>query len=280
LRIGEVARRTGLTPGVLRVWERRYGVLRPARTQGGFRLYSEDDVARVRRMRELVDSGVGTAEAARVVAAAAGPAAAGTPDLATAREKLLAAIAAFDEPAAHAVLDRLLEERPVEAVMRDVVLPVLAEVGEAWDHGQLSVAQEHFGSNLLRGRLVAYGRGWWRGVGPRALLACPPGELHDLGLIVFGVALNRLGWRIAYLGADTPVDTLASAASAVDPAQIVLAHTWPGEALRARGLRGLARRFPLALGGAAVDAATAARLGGRYLEGDPVTAAEELARSS
>jgi MerR family transcriptional regulator, light-induced transcriptional regulator len=276
LRIGEVARRTCSTPEVLRVWERRYGVLRPARTAGGFRLYSEDDVARVLRMRELLDQGVGTAEAARAVLEAD----VGRPDSASGRDDLLAAIVAFDEPTAQAVLDRLLDERTVESVLRDVVLPVLAEIGHGWEHGTYSVAQEHFGSNLLRGRIVAIGRGWSQGVGPRALLACPPGELHDLGLVVFGVALNRLGWRIAYLGTDTPLETLAGAATAVDPAAIVLAHTWRGEALAARGLREVAKRFPVFVGGAAVDAATAARVGARRLEGDPVTAAGELARSS
>jgi MerR family transcriptional regulator, light-induced transcriptional regulator len=280
LRIGEVARRTGLTPEVLRVWERRYGVLQPARTSGGFRLYSQDDVARVLRMRELLDQGVGTAEAARAVVAAGVQTSEGATDLASARGELVAAIAAFDEPTAHAVLDRLLEEHTVESVMRDAVLPVLAEVGDGWERGTFSVAQEHFGANLLRGRIAAYARGWSRGVGPRALLACPPGELHDVGLVVFGVALNRLGWRVAYLGADTPFETLASAARAVDPAAIVLAHTWQDEALQVRGLRKVAKQFPVFVGGAAIDAATAARVGARHLDGDPVTAAEELAHAS
>jgi methanogenic corrinoid protein MtbC1 len=127
---------------------------------------------------------------------------------------------------------------------------------------------------------MAYGRGWSRGVGPRALLACPPGEQHDLGLLAFGVALNRLGWRVAYLGADTPFETLASAARAVDPAAIVLAHTWQDEALQVRGLRKVAKQFPVFVGGAAIDAAAAARVGARHLAGDPVTAAEELAHAS
>jgi DNA-binding transcriptional MerR regulator len=165
LRIGEVARRTGSTPEVLRVWERRYGVLRPARTSGGFRLYSEDDVARVLRMRELLDRCVGTADAARAVVAASVQTSEGTTDLASARGELVAAIVAFDEPSAQAVLDRLLDERTVESVMREVVLPVLADVGNGWERGTVSVAQEHFGANLFRGRL------WRTGAGGRAASA-------------------------------------------------------------------------------------------------------------
>jgi MerR family transcriptional regulator, light-induced transcriptional regulator len=280
LRIGEVARRTGLTPEVLRVWERRYGVVRPGRTPGGFRLYSEDDVTRVRRMRALLDQGVGTAEAAQVVARTEVGAPQATADLGAARDELVAAFVAFDEPAADALLDRLLAERTVEAVIRDVMLPVLAAVGDGWERGTISVAQEHFGANLLRGRLASYGRGWYRAVGPRALLACPPGERHDVGLIAFGVALNRLGWRIAFLGADTPFETLASAAKAVDPAAIVIARTWQGEELDIESLRRLAKRFPVAVGGSGAHAATAARAGARLLDGDPVEAAEQLAHSA
>jgi methanogenic corrinoid protein MtbC1 len=230
-------------------------------------------------MRELLDNGVGTAEAARVVAATASEAPQ-TADLEAIRGGLLAAIVAFDEPGADALLDRLLDERTVESVMRDVMLPVLAALGDGWEGGTISVAQEHFGANLLRGRLASYGRGWYRGVGPRALLACPPGERHDLGLIAFGVALNRLGWRIAFLGADTPFETLASAAKAVDPAAIVIARTWQGETLDVRALRQLAKRFPVVVGGAGADATTAARAGVRRVDGDPVEAAEQVAHSA
>jgi DNA-binding transcriptional MerR regulator len=276
--IGEVARRTGLTPEVLRIWERRYGVLQPRRSSGGFRLYTEEDIARVERMRELLDRGVSASEAARVVAAP--PAAAsGQKEVTESHAALLAAIVAFDEPAVHTLLDRFLEERTVESMLRELALPVLADLGTGWERGELSVAQEHFGSNVLRSRLLALARGWSRGAGPRALLACPPGELHDLGLISFGVALNRLGWRITFLGADTPLDTLASAAAAVSPAAIVLARTSQHDGVDAGGLRALGERFPVAIGGAGMDAETAASAGVTYLDADPVTAAEILAHS-
>jgi MerR family transcriptional regulator, light-induced transcriptional regulator len=84
-------------------------------------------------------------------------------------------------------------------------------VGERWQDGRLSVAQEHFATNLIRGRLLGLARGWGAGSGHRAVLACVPGELHDIGLIVFGLCLRERGWRITYLGADTPPLSVAAA---------------------------------------------------------------------
>ena len=115
------------------------------------------------------------------------------------------------------VVDELLAATTVDVFLRDVVLPYLHELGDRWQRGEASVAQEHFASNVLRGRLLGLGRDWGRGIGPRALLACLPGEQHDLGLIAFGLALRSRGWRITYLGADTPLETLESAAEALEP---------------------------------------------------------------
>ena len=154
----------------------------------------------------------------------------------------------FAEGRANAVLDRLLASLSVDAVLRDVVLPYLHDLGEAWSRGEVSVAQEHFASNVLRGRLLGLGRGWGEGSGPHALLACPPREQHDLGLIAFGLALRNRGWRITYLGQDTPVSTLVEEARELEPDRVVVA------ASDARAARRRARRSREAgAGGAALD---------------------------
>lgn len=283
LRIGEVARRSGVSAELLRVWERRYGVLAPERSSGGFRLYSDEDVERVATMRRLVDEGIAAAEAARIIRTSPAPAAVAVAVAepshapAAARGALAAAITGFDETAAHETFDRLVADVTPETALRDVVLPVLHELGALWERGELSVAQEHFGSNLLRGRLLGLARGWARGMGPAALLACPPGEQHDLGLIVFGVALHRLGWRIAFLGADTPLETLGSAAAAVRPGVVVVGATLRNEPLEAAPLADLARRYTVYLGGAATTEELAASVGARHLAADPVSAAETVA---
>ena len=228
LRIGELSRRLGVSDHVLRAWESRYGLLQPVRSAGGFRLYSEADALRVRRMQAHLADGLSAAEAARAVLgqdSRADGRAGGTDRVPTTESELSGALRqaldAFDEPAAQAILDRLLSDLSLTAVLRDVVLPYLTELGERWERGTASVAQEHFATNVIRGRLAGLARGWGNGHGPRAVLACPPGELHDLALMVFGIVLHRSGWRIDYLGMDTPLAELTRTVDARHPALVV-----------------------------------------------------------
>jgi MerR family transcriptional regulator, light-induced transcriptional regulator len=284
LRIGELSRRLGVSDHVLRAWERRYGLLRPMRSPGGFRLYSEGDERRVRRMQAHLARGLSAAEAARATIGE-DQASATSQDQAVERGgaqfdvpgALAGAMEEMDEPAAQAVLDRLLADFTVEAVLRDVVLPYLRAVGERWERGEAIVAQEHFASNLLRGRLANLARGWGNGRGPKALLACPPGEEHDLPLLAFGIVLHRNGWRISYLGANTPIEDLTRTAAELQPDLVVLAAV---TAERFNGMDGhlsrLARMAPLALAGAGATRAFTQAVGGHLLDEDPVTAAEQI----
>ncbi len=285
LRIGELSRRVGVSDHVLRAWESRYGLLRPVRSAGGFRLYSEADESRVRSMQAYLADGLSAAQAARsALAAGAGPdpvrpaqpqrAGSAVSDR---RAALRQALDAFDEPAAQAVLDRLFADLSEPAALRDVVLPYLADLGERWQRGTVSIALEHFGSNVIRGRLGGLARGWGSGHGPRALLACPPGELHDLALMAFGIVLSRNGWRIEYLGTSTPLEELDQAIDALHPDLIVIAATLPDTlGSLSHGLATLAQRAPLALAGAGVTPEIAAAAGALLLPGDPVTEAENI----
>jgi methanogenic corrinoid protein MtbC1 len=267
-----------VTPDVLRAWERRYRLLQPERSEGGYRLYTPADVRRVHSMVEHVEAGVPAGEAARLVLAGDEPAQTAGPWLPAASEELRGALDSFDEGRAQAALDRLIAGLTFDVVARDVILPLLRQLGERWERGDASVAQEHFASMVLRGRLLALARGWDRGFGPRALLACAPAERHELGLIVFGLALREQGWRITYLGADSPIDTLADAAHELDPVVVVLVALTPErlEPLR-NGLAALARRSRLLLGGAGASEELAAAVGAELLTGDPVEAAAALA---
>src|SRR5918996_385185 len=136
LRIGELSRRSGYSADVIRAWERRYDLLRPSRTQGGYRLYSADDISRLRLMRDSLER--------------------------------------FDDGPADRTLERLLGVFAPGAVLRDVVLPYLREVGERWACGEATVAQEHFASNFLEGWMHTMARGWNRSGPYRAVLACVP----------------------------------------------------------------------------------------------------------
>jgi MerR family transcriptional regulator, light-induced transcriptional regulator len=281
LRIGELSRRSGVSPELLRAWERRYGLLRPTRSEGGFRLYSEQDERRVWAMRANLDRGLSAAEAARLALAEPGPEAVasadGAPAIVRGATELRDALDALDETAGHAALDRMLAELSVPAVLDAVVLPYLRELGERWERGEVSVGHEHFASNLLRGRLLGLARGWDGGAGPRALLACPPGELHDLALIAFGLALRARGWRITYLGADTPLSTVAELAGSLRPDAVVLAATAVERfAADQAGLRSLAAVAPVWLAGPGATAPVAEAAGARLLDDEPLEAADRV----
>jgi MerR family transcriptional regulator, light-induced transcriptional regulator len=254
LRIGELGRRTGVSPELLRAWERRYGLLKPARTPSGLRLYSPADVDRVRVMQAHLARGLAAAEAAALASGGAPGEQTPVPVLAAqpTRAGLEAALAAFDEPGAQAILDRLLANATVETALAQVILPYLRELGDRWARGEATIAQEHFASGVLRGRLVALARGWGLGIGPLALLACLPGEQHELGLICFGLLLRSRGWRVVYLGADAPLDTVQDAAGQLEPTLVVLSAVSEDRVRPlADDLRELAGRHRVAIGGVA-----------------------------
>ena len=283
LRIGELSRRVGVSEHVLRAWESRYGLLTPARSDGGYRLYSEDDEHRVRRMQAYLADGLAAAQAASAAIAEGQPGSAVVPseaDLVDAASTLARTLDEMDEPGAQTVLDRLLTDFTVETVLRDVVMTYLHELGARWEDGSVSVAQEHFASHVIRGRLTGLARGWGNGNGPQVLLACPPDELHDLGLLAFGIVLSRRGWRVRYLGANTPMQDTIAVASATRPSLVVLAAT-TGERFAdvAPQLFELASIAPLALAGAGATGELAERIGARVLRGNPVTTAEHLTAS-
>jgi DNA-binding transcriptional MerR regulator len=283
LRIGALSRRVGVSPELLRAWEQRYGLLQPSRSAGGFRLYSTADEARVQSMQRHLGAGLSAAEAARLALAETvvveaerrdGPA-----RLAQWSTDLRAALDRFDEPAAHAALDRLLAAFRVQTVLRDVVIPYLSELGRRWERGEASVAQEHFASNLLRGRLLGLARGWAEATGPRAVLACAPGEFHDLPLISFGLALAARGWSITYLGPDTPIATIKEALGGREHPLVVISAITPERFLAVQDeLTELAGDLRLALAGAGATKKLASATGAALLlDEDPVTAAERVA---
>jgi MerR family transcriptional regulator, light-induced transcriptional regulator len=233
-------------------------------------------------MRALIGSGTSAAEAARLVLAGAGPPrASGAADGVAAGDlgrRLREALEGFDEGAANSILDEAISALSIEAVATRVVLPALEQVGDRWQRGEASVGQEHFATNVIRGRLAGLARNWGVGTGPLAILACPPGELHDIGLLVFGLVLRGRGWRIAYLGADTPIETVADAAERLRPRAVVLAALTEEPLRLAEGeIARLSGQTGVWLGGAGAGKALVSGAEAALLEGDPVAAAAQLA---
>jgi methanogenic corrinoid protein MtbC1 len=293
VQIGDLARRVGVRVDTLRAWERRYGLLHPNRSAGGFRLYSRGDESIVRSMLAEVDRGYPPSQAAKLALAKAGTRDGRPPDeaatvattdhssrLESLRTQLSEALRRYDGARAQELFDLVLAEFTLNAVLRDVVLRCLSDIGDAWARGDMTVAEEHFASQLIRERLLALARDWDRGRGPRAVLACPSGERHDIGLICFGIVLSRNGWRITFLGSDTPIDALSAAVFALEPDLVVLAATLEERFISMTSpLRALASDHEVLLAGSGATLRVARATGTSVLDVGPVEAALQIATS-
>jgi MerR family transcriptional regulator, light-induced transcriptional regulator len=276
LNIAALSRRTGVAPDTLRKWEQRYGVLRPIRTPGGQRRYSELDVQRVEWLRDRIREGWRIGEAARVIDEATSVALDEPREL---RDMLIAAIEENDPPTVSATLDQAFAVLPLEQALARVVAPALRWTGDAWHRGELSVAQEHAVTAKVRahlGRLISEGRGGVRG---SAVLACAPGEHHDIGLLMLAVMLRADGWRVEYLGADTPVDAAVAFAERTGAGMLCLSASRPEsvDVLRA-ALPSVehAGSTVIVVGGAAMTPEIAGELEATYADARLDVAVEQL----
>lgn len=289
---GEVESRTTIPIATLRQWERRYGLPSPGRAASGYRLYSRDDLACVEFMRARVAEGVPPSRAAELyrlsnAAGSTGQSGRSAPDLGLVDgagglvERLVAALADGDHDDAAVVLADSHAALAVEDVLTRVVGPAMVEIGERWHRGEITVAHEHRATGLILGRLHALLDllGLARR-GPVAVVACAPGERHELGALMLAVLLRRAGVRAHYLGADTPIEDLARFAREVraDAVLVSAGSIETVELLRqdAGRLRESARLLVLGGRGFLERPALARELGGEYLGGDAAAAVDGL----
>jgi DNA-binding transcriptional MerR regulator len=243
--IGVVARMTDIPVATLRIWERRYGFPSSARTGGGHRLYSEQEILRLRWIKARIDEGMQTGRAIRALqhleqenrlsaalpaAPASRPAQRPAPapypvdtSLASYRRQLTEALLGPDTQQADRLLGEALALYPLESLILDMIQPALADLGEAWRDGTINVAVEHLASNFLRHRLLM-----WMATGPQprsaapVILACAPEEFHEGSLLMLGVLLRRQGWPVTYLGQALPLPDLAAFVKEAQPSVVVL----------------------------------------------------------
>jgi len=234
--IGIVTRLTGIPASTLHAWERRYGFPAASRTRGGHRLYSEQDIVRLRWVKMQIEAGM---SASRAIAAVRllekqgqlfptsfpqkEPQTTAPPSMVLFQERLLESLKNHDLALADQITGEMLAFLSPEEITLDVIVPVLVQIGEAWERGQISIATEHFASNYLRHRLLM-----WMVTGPPPrpvkplVLACAPGEWHEGSLLILGVLLRRKGWPVAYLGQNVPFEDLADFVREIQPSVIVL----------------------------------------------------------
>ena len=273
LNIAALAKRAGVAADTLRKWEQRYEILSPDRTTGGQRRYSEVDVARVEWLVARLSEGYRIGEAASLLGRTAGETSR-TPQ--EHRDALFAAAVAADPEAVARLLDQVFALHPLVETLTSVIEPLLRRIGDEWQAGNFTVAQEHLASEAVRARierLLSDARGGPRGL---AVLACPPGERHDCGLLMLAVMLRADGWQVAYLGADTPLQDAFELAERLDARALCLSVTMP-EALET--LKPALRpqdRLEVVVGGAAATAKALESTGARYVNSHLSSAVQEL----
>lgn len=220
-RIAAAARLTGVPDHTLRVWERRYGALASHRTEAGYRLFTNDDLERVRLLKTLLDEGhaigdiakLPTKELVRLRRAASVNAPVGVVVSAEAKKRFLAAVDAFDVAEAARVLAAARAALSPFDLVEEIVAPLLGDLGKRWeDRPNDSVAQEHAATVVLRDELMTLLATAPRGDRARVIVATPSGELHEFGGLIAAVVAAHAGARVLYLGPNLPAADLANAA--------------------------------------------------------------------
>lgn len=262
-RIQVAAELSGIPAATLRAWERRYGVPVPRRTASAYRLYTAEDVEQLRRMRDLVEDGVSPAEAARVVIGSPAPVSdehAPVDGLELARARILAATQRWDASAIDSELTRISMLLDAQTAYEHVVSPLLVEVGERWERGEMSIAQEHLLSERLELAVRASLRALERTDGPTVLLACVDLEQHVLGLLGATLRFAQSGARTVVLGAMTPAEALGQAVRSMAPRLVGLSISMQPPSPRAlfRAYAKACATTPWVVGGAAAESQRAA----------------------
>jgi methanogenic corrinoid protein MtbC1 len=238
-----VVRETGIKPDTLRAWERRYGLPEPSRTEGGHRLYSERDIATVQWLVDRQEEGLrishavdlwnqmtengqdpllvkpidrpsDTREVHRIE---------DTTEISELRKRWVNACLRFDEAAAENIANYAFALYPVETVCFEVLLAGLAEIGDSWYLGEVSVQQEHFSSSLVIRRLNTLISATPSPTRSRKILvACPPGEQHTVSPLMITFLLRQRGWEVVYLGANVPISRFKETLESVTPRIVIL----------------------------------------------------------
>ena len=241
--IKRAAERVGVSAATLRAWERRYDVVTPQRSEGGYRVYDEDAVRALQLMADLVADGWTPSLAALEVRrrsvlidatdpVTSSPAANGRaptdgrapvdPD--GVLDELLAGAATMDARRVAAALDQMFALGSFEAVVDNQLMPAMVALGEAWAIGRVTVAGEHLAANAAMRRLAAaYEAAAPYGGGGRVVVGLPPRSRHEIGALAFAVAASRRGLAIDYLGADLPISDWSSVVRERDVIAVVLA---------------------------------------------------------
>ncbi len=226
--IKTVSKMVGIPKNTLIAWERRHGVVEPDRTESGYRRYSDEDVRTLVRIKELISAGYRISEAAEIVQTQPSPSLPapeedGFAGLERLRDSLKQCLLAFDRAGADRLVTRLVDLSFIDR-LDHVFLPLAHEIGLGWEHGKVSIAQEHFASGWAREQLFVMMSALrtTRESALTVVCATPSGDRHEFGILAVAIRLALRGWQVVYLGVDVPSEEVASTILQVKP-QLVAA---------------------------------------------------------
>ena len=205
---------TGVNSVTLRAWERRYGLVKPARTAKGHRIYTHKDIELVNQIVRMLDRGISISQVSNSLKAKTSEPAKNRQQAndpwSEYRQRALDAVVRFDENQLDSLNNQALALYPIDIVTEHLLIPLLVQLGERWTNTEGSIAEEHFFGAFMRNKLGArFHHRHRHSTGKRLLVCCLPGEHHELGAMLFSLAANDYGFRLVYLGPDMPLHELA-----------------------------------------------------------------------
>lgn len=270
-RIGTVVSLTGISAHALRVWERRYKALQPLRTPGGDRLYCDEDIERLRLIKQLLERGHAIREVANLPVSELeellGKHSVNTPQPAEEgavtseiQRPFFEALQTFELEEATRLLSRAAVALDPRTLIFDFAAPTIQEIGDRWERGELRIAHEHAASALFRNLLGALIRTYSPDSdAPEAVIATPANELHEFGALLVAMLAVSRGWRVTYLGPNLPAEEIAHVVEARKANLLLLSLVLREDPIRQEELRNLDKLVPtdvtIAAGGRAADEA-------------------------
>lgn len=241
--IAVVSRRTGLSQLVLRAWERRYEAVVPARTATSRRLYSDQDLEKLSLLSQLTNAGhrigdiapksvedlrkLAVENGVQAMALASGSLD-GAVDTADLLDSALEAIRNFDDRGLETILDRALLHLSKPVLRRELLVPLLSEVGNQWGDGRLRISQEHMASAIIGAFLTAMNARYQVLPGaPLVAVATPSGQYHEIGALLAASQAHESGWDVLYLGPNLPAEEIAAAARGRGVRAVMLSLVFP-----------------------------------------------------
>lgn len=269
--IKAISNMVGIQPGTLRAWERRYQILNPVRNESGHRLYTEEDLRKLKWLTEKVSGGFTISQAVSLLETESSTVGTfeeeGEVDSPQKiRDELLTMLLSFEEGKAQDLINHAFSLYSVEKVVIDILGSLLVTVGDMWEKGQITSAHEHYTTQVLKTRIsmIFYSLPS-NGLLPKAIAVCGPNETHEVGLLIFTLFLRRKGFEVIYLGSSIEDKDVELIVKEVDPTFLFMSCTMMENAEKTLNLTNqMIKKFPhlkVGLGGYVFDGLDSKRKG-------------------